>query len=41
MKKSDHPGPDPKMKFKFKAGIRPITELEKGHMTDVIGRIPA
>ena len=33
-------GPDP-IKFTCTLVIRPITELEKGHMTHVIGQIPA
>ena len=36
------PGPDPiktcQRKILLYAGIRPITEAEKGHVTNVIGR---
>ena len=37
-------GPDPAKKFQSKillyAGLWPITEIAKGHVTDAIGRIP-
>ena len=38
-------GPNPKNKFQCKnflfTGVQPTTEPNKGHVTDVIGRIPA